>query len=163
MTETSEAFTITPGEYLKVLLSLWIPKYGYLIALPIVLCLVIGLAFDVRFALIAIMLIFIVVPMLSSFLYPYYMLAPEARRSVICKRVEIAEKEYLKLCYLKEEKGEEDINDKRILPEDETIRWEDIKRIRYSPRYRIYVLNTPRLSFILIPHTAFKKSDAIRN
>ncbi len=81
-------FVTTSGDYLSTLMKLWIPKYGWTVALPLLVCAVIGATIDVRFLFIALMLLFIVVPMLMSFLYTYYMLTPEARRAVTRKEVE---------------------------------------------------------------------------
>lgn len=57
-----------------MLLSLWLPRYGWLVITPILVCGVLGAVFDGRLMLVALMLLFIVVPMLMSFLYTYLLL-----------------------------------------------------------------------------------------
>lgn len=148
-------FTTRAGDYLSVLLSLWFPRYGWMLMIPIAVCALVGIVYDERFLLIALMLVFIVIPMLSSFLYPYYMLTPEARRAVVRKEVEIVEGKHLRLVYLREEG---DSTDSRPVPEPETIPWGDVIRVKYTARFRVYILKAPRLSFLLIPHGAFIKS-----
>lgn len=164
-------FTTNSGDYLSVLLSLWLPRYGGWLLLPILISLAIGIFLDVRFVLIAIMLMFIVIPMLSSFLYPYYMLTPEARRAVIRKQVEISEGRQLRLIYLPPEPIAQNIADKDDsqpsgetiensesenfpLPEPETIEWSQIAAVKSNSRFRIYILKSQHLSFLLIPHDA---------
>lgn len=66
--------------------------------------------------LVALMLLFIVVPMLMSFLYTYYMLTPEARRAVIRKTVEIDEGRSIGLTYLPDEKREDNRSKRMLLP-----------------------------------------------
>lgn len=172
MTRT-RPFTTRSGDYLSVLLSLWLPRYGWTVFIPIVICLVIGAIYDERFLLIALMLLFIVIPMLSSFLYPYYMLTPEARRAVHRKEVEIAEGSHIRLIYLPDEE-KSDSHKRELLPlerdegqaesirehkwpvpQPEEIPWSDVVRVKYTPRFRVYILKAPRLTFLLIPHESF--------
>lgn len=160
-------FTTTAGDYLGVLLSLWLPRYGWLLLLPIAACAAVGVVIDERFLFIALMLAFIVVPMLMSFLYPYYMLAPEARRSVLRKRVEVVEGKHLRLVYLPAETAPATpalLPDPAVarpapvaerVPDPEVIGWERVRAVRRTSRFRVYVLDGPRLNFILIPHSAF--------
>lgn len=157
-------------------MSLWLPRYGWLVLLPIAVFAACGVMFDVRLLLVALMLLFIVVPMLMSFLYTYYMLAPEARRAVIRKEVEICDGEYLKLTYLGPEDADDDkaekskrmllpIADEKDLrhlpplriPDPETIGWKDVISIRTTSRFMVYIIKGPRLNFILIPHSAMMR------
>lgn len=166
MTKT-QPFTTTSGDYLSTLMGIWIPRYGWTVALPLLICAAIGFTIDVRFLFIALMLLFIVIPMLMSFLYTYYMLTPEARRAVTRKEIEIDEGNELRLIYLAPEKApvkqpmlgvEYDSNnivEEVFVPEPETIKWDTIKRVKYTSKFIVYILDTPRLQFILIPYTAF--------
>lgn len=162
-------FVTTSGDYLSTLMKLWIPKYGWIVALPLLVCAVIGATIDVRFLFIALMLLFIVVPMLMSFLYTYYMLTPEARRAVTRKEVEIDEVKCMRLIYLPPEKpvlkqpllgvetDPEDMTVDVVVPDPETIAWGQIKKIKYTSRFTVYILDTPRLQFILIPYSAIPR------
>ncbi|MDE5827122.1 MAG: hypothetical protein K2H57_06100 [Duncaniella sp.] len=174
-------FVTTSGDYLSVLISLWLPRYGWTILLPIVLCAVCGFMFDERLLLVALMLLFIVVPMLMSFLYTYYMLAPEARRAVVRKEIEITEGESIRLIYLPSEEPEDDRRgrsrrmelpvgnrkeDEKPLPPlpvpaPETIGWDDVTGVKYTSRFTVYLLRGPRLNFLLIPHSAMPREAAV--
>ena len=168
-------FVTTSGDYLSVLLSLWLPRYGWLVITPILVCGVLGAVFDGRLMLVALMLLFIVVPMLMSFLYTYYMLTPEARRAVVRKTVEIDEGRSIRLTYLPDEKQEDVKNrSKRMLlpiakddeaapqlpalpiPDPEKIDWTEVIGVKYTSRFTVYLLRGVRLTFLLIPHSAFQ-------
>lgn len=153
-TVVTRPFVTSPSDYIKVLLVFWLRRYGWMLAIPVIVCFIIGYFRDVRFSLIGVMFLFIIIPMLSSFLYPYYMLAPEARRAVLRKKVEVDEGHELRLIYLHPEKKDEKDDDCRYLPSPEFIPWEDIESVKYTSRFRIYLLKAKRLSFILIPHSA---------
>lgn len=163
-------------------MHLWLPRYGWTLLLPILLCTAVGLIFDERFLLIALMLVFIVVPMLMSFLYTYYMLTPEARRAVIRKRVEIDDNNSLRLVYLPEEKkegadGVKPASERTLLPiasdkeraplpplpvpDPETIPWTDIIAVKSTSRFRVYLLKGPWLNFVLIPWEALRPEPKV--
>ena len=70
-------FRTVSGDYFAVLLSEWIPRYGWTVLIPVLATAGYGcLSHDERWLLVALMLVFIVAPMVMSFLYTYYMLAP---------------------------------------------------------------------------------------
>lgn len=179
---TTQAFSTTSGDYLSVLMHLWLPRYGWTLLLPILLCTAVGFIFDERFLLIALMFVFIVVPMLMSFLYTYYMLTPEARRAVIRKRVEIDDNRSLRLVYLPEEKEEgtergKPASERTLLPiasdkecaplpplpvpDPETIPCTDIIAVKSTSRFRVYLLKGPRLNFVLIPWEALRPEPKV--
>ncbi|MDE6495718.1 MAG: hypothetical protein K2L30_05720 [Duncaniella sp.] len=148
----TEPFTTTSGDYIKCLLALWLPRYGWW--LPVILAVFTGIGVtigDVRYLIIALIIIFVGCPILMSRLYIYYMLTPEARRAVLRKQVEIIENRQLTLTYLPV-----DDDDHHRLPQPETIPWSEIKTILRIGAFRVYILRTPRLSFILIPYSALK-------
>lgn len=175
----TEPFSTTSGDYFAILLSEWLPRYGWTLFIPILATAGVGcLLHDERWLLVALMLVFIVAPMVMSFLYTYYMLTPEARRAVLHKRVEIHPGQHLRLIYLhpdsrhkggendakngaensaEKEKGEDDEYVYQ-LPPDEVIPWTEIIRIRRTSRFTIYFLRGQRMQFLLIPHTAFSKN-----
>ncbi|MCX4288316.1 MAG: hypothetical protein OSJ46_02340 [Duncaniella sp.] len=148
----TKPFTTTSGDYMKCLLALWLPRYGWW--LPVMLALFAGIGIslgDVRYLIIALMIVFIVCPMVMSIFYIYYMLTPEARRAVLRKQVEIIENQQMTLTYLPA-----DEDDNRRLPQPETIPWSEIKTILRIGTFRVYILRSPRLSFILIPYSMLK-------
>ncbi|WP_302321328.1 hypothetical protein, partial [uncultured Duncaniella sp.] len=100
----TKPFRTVSGDYFSVLLGAWIPRYGWLMLLPVAFFVTLGYMLqDERWLITALILTFIVAPMVMSFLYTYYMLTPEARRTILNKRVEIAEGKYIRLTYLPSE------------------------------------------------------------
>ena len=57
--------------------------------LPIALCGVLAVFVDVRFVIVALMVLFVVLPMILALLYFYYGLSPEARWSIMEKNAVI--------------------------------------------------------------------------
>ncbi len=158
-------FRTVSGDYFAVLLSEWIPRYGWTVLIPVLATAGYGcLSHDERWLLVALMLVFIVAPMVMSFLYTYYMLAPEARRTILCKTVEIYPSSHISLRYVAPEEetpaGDDkkipadDSNDNFVLPPSETIPWSDVVRVRNTSRFQVYFLRGERMQFLLVPHSA---------
>lgn len=153
-------FQTSSGDYFATLMWEWMPRYGWTLLLPVLLsCLAGCVLHDERWLLVGLMLLFIVIPMAMSFLYTYYMLTPEVRRAVLPKRVEIADGRYLKLIYAEmaenmDENNPTEDNDVKVtpLPPAEYIDWSEVKKVRYTSRFRIYYLRGQRMQFLLIPH-----------
>lgn len=61
------------------------------LVLPVAVCVVLAIWVDVRFAIVAMMVLFIVLPMVLALLYFYYGLSQEARWSIMDKSVTIGD------------------------------------------------------------------------
>ena len=61
------------------------------LVMPVALCAVLAMWIDMRFVIVALMVLFIVLPMILSLLYIYYGLSPEARWSIMEKTVTVDE------------------------------------------------------------------------
>lgn len=163
---TTEVFTTTSGQYLAALLGIWLPRYLWSAILPPLACAALGAVFnDWRFYLVALMLVFIVIPMGMSFLYTYYLLTPEARRAILPKRVTIEPGECITLTYEpvkdrwryddeKEDSDDGDKDDNPPVPEPERVDWKMVKGVKFASTYCLYILDTPRLQFIMVPYSA---------
>ena len=57
--------------------------------LPIAICAILAFFVDVRFIIVAMMVLFIILPMVLALLYFYYGLSPEARWSIMEKKLTI--------------------------------------------------------------------------
>ena len=60
-------------------------------ALPVAVCGILAIFIDVRFVIVAMMVLFIILPMVLALLFFYYGLSPEARWSIMEKSVHIDE------------------------------------------------------------------------
>jgi hypothetical protein len=56
---------------------------------PVAVCAILAVWIDVRFVIVALMVLFIVLPMILSLLYFYYGFSPEARWSIMEKQAEV--------------------------------------------------------------------------
>lgn len=172
----TKPFRTVSGDYFSVLLGAWMPRYGWLMLLPVAFFVALGYMLqDERWLITALILTFIVAPMVMSFLYTYYMLTPEARRTILNKRVEIAEGKYIRLTYLPSESrtsggneagtagdatNDRDTNNPgpgtaETVPQPETIYWNEIAKIKYTSRYCVYFIKGEKMQFLLIPWNAF--------
>lgn len=97
-TFTTEQFRLTPAKYLRVAAGKLLPGVTAGMALPLVACLV-AACFDLRWAFVALILLFLVAPTLMAYIYFYKLLAPEAREALQLKKI-VFEKDALTVVYL---------------------------------------------------------------
>ena len=83
---TIENVSVPSGLYMRRLCLLFIADYWLWLVLPVALCAVLALWVDVRFVIVAMMVLFIILPMVLALLYFYYGLSPEARWSIMDSR-----------------------------------------------------------------------------
>ncbi|MDE6370302.1 MAG: hypothetical protein K2K92_02295 [Duncaniella sp.] len=177
----TDIFRTTSGDYFGVVLNAWFRRRGWMLLLPIIATLSLGIVLhDERWMLMSLMLVFIVAPMAMSFIYTYYMLTPEARRAILPKYVEIDEGRSITLVYVRTSETEasvptderesvaeavpitiEDSLPEPKVPEPETISWDKIGKISYTSRFRVYHLVGGHMQFILIPHASFPRASAV--
>lgn len=84
---TIENVSVPSGLYMRRLCLLFIADYWLWLVLPVALCAILALWVDVRFVIVAMMVLFIILPMVLALLYFYYGLSPEARWSIMDKTV----------------------------------------------------------------------------
>lgn len=98
VTFTTEQFRLTPAKYLRVAAGKLLPAVTAGVALPVTACLV-AACFDLRWAFVALILLFLVAPTLMAYIYFYKLLAPEAREALQPKKI-VFEKDGLTVIYL---------------------------------------------------------------
>lgn len=86
---------------------------------------------DLRWGLVALMLLFVVAPMALLLVYFSYALRPEVARAVLPHRLVIEPGRQVTIEYLA---GEDD-GDTRRLPPDETVSWERVTLLKHTPAY----------------------------
>lgn len=146
----TSVFKTGSGDYLSTLMGLWLRHYWWIPVLPPAILAGLGAGLhDWRFTLVALMFVFIIVPMGMSWLYTNYMLTSEARQAILPKQVVITKGEGLRLIY--EPLVDED--EQRIVP-DEYIAAADVSRTEFGKTAVIYLLRSKRLRFILVPYSA---------
>ena len=86
---TIDKCCVTSATYMRHLCSLFLADNWLWMVLPVAVCAMLALWVDVRFVIVAMMVLFIVLPMVLALLYFYYGLSQEARWSIMDKAVTI--------------------------------------------------------------------------
>ena len=113
---TIENVSVPSGLYMRRLCLLFIADYWLWLVLPVALCAILALWVDVRFVIVAMMVLFIILPMVLALLYFYYGLSPEARWSIMDKIVTLDDRGITL-----------DFTDERM--KKHVIRWDDVHGI----------------------------------
>ena len=113
---TIENVSVPSGLYMRRLCLLFIADYWLWLVLPVALCAILALWVDVRFVIVAMMVLFIILPMVLALLYFYYGLSPEARWSIMDKIVTLDNRGITL-----------DFTDERM--KKHVIRWDDVHGI----------------------------------
>ncbi len=108
--------SVTAGCYMKKLCALFLADNWLWMVAPIAVCALLAVWIDVRFVIVALMVLFIVLPMILSLLYFYYGFSPEARWSIMEKQADI-DPEGITLTF----------TDERM--KKHAIRWDDVRYI----------------------------------
>lgn len=112
-------------------------KWLWMVA-PVALCALLAVWIDVRFVIVAMMVLFIVLPMVLALLYFYYGLSPEARWSIMEKTVTINDKG-ISL----------DFADERM--KTHVIGWSDVRNIIEKDDALLLMLNGKRYTCLMLP------------
>ena len=122
-------------------------RYGWLVVLPLLAAMVVGLTVDVRWFIVGLAMLFICIPMLLSMIYFYYMLTPEARRAVALKQVEFSPGSDIKIEYLRKGKDDEPAE----IISEETIPQSQVHSVNNFGNYFLIRLKADRITILLIP------------
>lgn len=144
----TEIYKTGPAELASYIMKLWCRRNWWIMAILPVTCLVLAAVVDVKFLLIALMMVFVVLPPMMIFVYFYHALAPEARMTVLPHRAEMTD-DGIRLIY--------EPLDEEVPPRpDDNIRWSQISGVKATSQFLAYHLTTGRYSIFLVPRSAFK-------
>ncbi len=146
-TMETEAYRTDSKHYMLAIAELWIGRWWWIIALPITTCFILAATINIAFAFVALMMLFIIVPMIMSFLYFYYALTPEAIMAMRNKRLHIEPDKSIIVNY--ETSTDEDFT--ASLPPSQ-IKWNEITGIEYRNHDIMLHLTGSRYRFLLIPY-----------
>lgn len=107
-------------------------------ALPVALCAVLAIFIDVRFIIVAMMVLFIVLPMVLALLFFYYGFSPEARWSIMDKSIHIGENAITL-----------DFTHERM--KTHVIHWDDVRSIIEKDDVLILMLRGKRYTCLMLP------------
>lgn len=113
---TCENVSVEAGTYMRHLCALFLADNWLWMVLPVALCGVLAVWVDVRFVIVALMALFVVLPMVLALLYFYYGFSPEARWSIMVKTLNFTDESLVM-----------DFDDIRM--KKHAIRWDDVRCI----------------------------------
>ena len=129
---------VSSGTYMRQVFFLFLADNWLWMVLPVAVCTVLALWIDVRFAIVAMMVLFIVLPMVLALLYFYYGLSPEARWSIMDKTIDV-QQDGLHL-YFADERMQKHV-----------IRWDDVRSIIEKDDVVMLMLSGKRYSCLMLP------------
>lgn len=86
---TTEPCRVMSGTYMRHLCSMFLADNWLWMVSPVAVCAVLAFWLDVRFVIVALMVLVVVMPMILALLYFYYGFSPEALWSIMEKTVSI--------------------------------------------------------------------------
>lgn len=146
----TEYFSISPSDYLRCLAGIWLKRYGIFFAIPFLAAVALS-AVDIRFIIVALMIVFLIIPLMMPLWYYYYMLSPEAASTVLTKKVTVVSDHHLQIQF------EPPAEDEPWKPRaDQRVEWSEIVRVFRFRGFLVYLLRRPRIQFIMIPFRCLK-------
>lgn len=144
---TIEKNSVTSGSYMKQLCFMFLSDYWFWMILPVAVCGMLAYFIDVRFVIVALMVLFIVLPMVLSLLYFYYGLSPEARWSIMEKTADIDDKG-ITLNFTDERMK------KHVIP------WDDVRSIIEKDDVLLLMLRGKRYTCLMLPTSVINPNVA---
>ena len=84
-----ENCSVSSGTYMRRLCSIFLADNWLWMVAPVAICVMLAIWMDVRFIIVALMILLMVLPMILALLYFYYGLTPEARWSIMEKQADL--------------------------------------------------------------------------
>ena len=144
-----EGCSVSSSTYMRNLCAMFLADNWLWMVAPVALCGILAVWFDVRFVIIALMVLFVALPMVLSLLYFYYGFSPEARWSIMEKRVTI-DAVGISLSF----------TDERM--KTHVIRWDDVRYIVEKDDVLLLMLKGKRYSCLMLPTSVEDPSIAQR-
>ena len=135
---TIASCSVSSGTYMRHLCAMFLADNWLWMVAPVALCGVLALWIDVRFVIVALMVLFIALPMVLALLFFYYGLSPEARWSIMEKTVEIGDGG-MSLAF----------TDERM--KTHVIPWDDVRSIIEKDDVLMLMLRGKRYTCLMLP------------
>lgn len=135
-TVTTDCFRISPGIYLRYTARSVVPRLALAICVPFIAC-CIAAVWDLRWAFVALILIFLVAPMIVGYIYFSRLLTPQARKALSPQKVTLPD-------YRSNTKTECQLTVTYISADDEntppspvSFPWNNVQKITETRKYLI--------------------------
>lgn len=123
---------------MRTLCAMFLADNWLWLVMPVALCGVLAIWIDIRFVIVALMVLFIVLPMVLALLYFYYGLSPEARWSILEKSLTLSDEGLMM-----------DFTDARM--KKHVIPWGDVQHIIEKDDVVALMLKGRRYTLLLLP------------
>lgn len=135
---TIENCCVTSATYMRHLSAMFLADYWLWMVAPVAVCALLAVWIDVRFVIVALMALFIALPMLLALLYFYYGLSSEARWSIMEKTVTLDEQGMIL-----------NFTDERM--KTHIIQWDDVRHIIEKDDAWLLMLQGKRYTCLMLP------------
>lgn len=152
MASNSSFTTITFRMSAANFMTTFIFKYAWIWILALssvgLIGLIVGIVVDIRWFIVGLMVILIILPMISAFLYYTFALKPECYVNIVEHDIELNENGIKVNMLFEEEKTR-----------TEVFEYNDFARIDLGPKSLNLIMRKPRKGFIWVPFSAFETDD----
>ena len=144
---TIDNCSVSSSTYMRHLCAMFLADNWLWLVAPVALCALLAIWIDVRFVIVAMMVLFIALPMVLALLYFYYGLSPEARWSIMEKTATINGKG-ISLNF----------SDERM--KTHVIGWNDVRNIIEKDDVLMLMLNGKRYTCLMLPTSVINPNVA---
>ena len=135
---TIENCSVSSGTYMRHLCAMFLADNWLWMLAPVAICALLAVWIDIRFVIVAMMVLFIILPMVLALLFFYYGLSPEARWSIMEKTMTI-DSTGMTLSFL----------DERM--KTHVISWDDVRDIIEKKDVLLLMLKGRRYTCLMLP------------
>ena len=156
MFETSE-FSMPINKYVKMVMLSLLVRWFWLLILPVVLCVILAIFVSYKFMLVALMIVFLILPFLLMMVYFYYSSTQEAKIAIFKKRIEITNVG-IRVCFspVLRHKYDADEEDEYYSPKECIIRRDEVVKVENMGNKVVIYLDGNRCRVISIPLECIK-------
>ena len=149
--ETLE-FSMPINKYIKMIMLNVLGRWFWLMALPIATCIILAIFVSYKFVLVAVMILFLILPFVLMMVYFYYSSTQEAQISILKKRMEITH-EGIRVYFspILRHKYDTDEEDEYFAPKECFIGREEVIKVENMGNKVVIYLAGNRCRIISIP------------
>jgi len=148
----TQIFRTGPMSYITVAAELWLGRYWWLLAIPVVACMALGMAVNPAFLFVGFMLAMVCAPMILMFLFYAHALTPEARIAVLPHSVGVSPAGGVSVEFAPDGMAEP--------PAPVSIPLSEVTGVEYSGSHLMIHLSGRRYRFLIVPYSAFETPEA---
>lgn len=153
---------ISVERYLHYTLSLYMNRYWWLYALPLIGCLVLSLI-NINFLFVAVVLFFLVYTMILFFVTSYYGLVPESRFSITLKDIIVSDDGIDLILKKTTNTASEESTQPEYELEKIFLHRKSFKGFITKGDCLLVLFNKPEFSFLALPYASFESTNDLNH